>query len=163
MDSRQSFLAGMVTTAAVVMFYMENIFESPTTYDVKVKYVEVEIPAKKPNFTDEVKTINSSLNNSKRLLNCNENELEGRIEKLLKDKKELENQVKRNKSLGLLQDLDSYLSESKFIDDISVISMMTQAESIEELKDLGSALINKISKGAVVLGGMNEKPILLIC
>ena len=58
---------------------------------------------------------------------------------------------------------DSYLSDSKFIDDISVISIMTQAESIEELKDLGSALINKISKGAVVLGGMNEKPMLLIC
>ena len=51
----------------------------------------------------------------------------------------------------------------KFIDDISVISIMTQAESLEELKDLGSALINKISKGAVVLGGMNEKPMLLIC
>ena len=65
MSSRQSFLAGMVTTAAVVMFYMENIFESPTTYDVKVKYVEVEIPAKKPNFTEEVKTISSTLNKSK--------------------------------------------------------------------------------------------------
>jgi len=65
MNSRQSFLAGMVTTAAVVMFYMENIFETPTVYDVKTKYVEVEIPAKKPNFTDEVKTINSSLNKSK--------------------------------------------------------------------------------------------------
>ena len=112
---------------------------------------------------ERIQKMSSSLNNSKRLLNCNEDELEGRIEKLLKDKKELENQVKRNKSVGLLQDLDSYLSESKFIDDISVISIMTQAESIEELKDLGSALINKISKGAVVLGGMNEKPILLIC
>tara|TARA_R100000388_G_scaffold88460_1_gene68789 strand:+ start:1111 stop:1686 length:576 start_codon:yes stop_codon:yes gene_type:complete len=65
MNSRQSFLAGIVTTAAVVMFYMENIFDSPTVYDVKTKYVEVEIPAKKPNFTDEVKTINSSLNKSK--------------------------------------------------------------------------------------------------
>ena len=65
MDSRQSFLAGMVTTAAVVMFYMENIFETPTVYDVKTKYVEVEIPAKKPNFAEEVKTISSSLNKSK--------------------------------------------------------------------------------------------------
>ena len=65
MNSRQSFLAGMVTTAAVVMFYMENIFESPTVYDVKTKYVEVEIPAKKPNFTEEVKTISSTLNKSK--------------------------------------------------------------------------------------------------
>ena len=65
MDSRQSFLAGMVTTAAVVMFYMENIFETPTVYDVKTKYVEVEIPAKKPNFTEEVKTISSTLNKSK--------------------------------------------------------------------------------------------------
>ena len=112
---------------------------------------------------EHIQKMSSSLNNSKRLLNCNEDELEGRIEKLLKDKKELENQVKRNKSVGLLHDLDSYLSDSKFIDDISVISIMTQAESIEELKDLGSALINKISKGAVVLGGMNEKPMLLIC
>ena len=65
MNSRQSFLAGMVTTAAVVMFYMENIFETPTVYDVKTKYVEVEIPAKKPNFVEEVKTISSSLNKSK--------------------------------------------------------------------------------------------------
>ena len=65
MNSRQSFLAGMATTAAVVMFYMENIFETPTVYDVKTKYVEVEIPAKKPNFTEEVKTISSSLNKSK--------------------------------------------------------------------------------------------------
>ena len=65
MNSRQSFLAGIVTTTAVVMFYMENIFDSPTVYDVKTKYVEVEIPARKPNFTDEVKTINSSLNKSK--------------------------------------------------------------------------------------------------
>ena len=60
MNSRQSFLAGMVTTAAVVMFYMENIFETPTVYDVKTKYVEVEIPAKKPNFAEEVKTISCS-------------------------------------------------------------------------------------------------------
>ena len=65
MNTRQSFLAGIVTTAAVVMFYMENIFDSPAVYDVKTKYVEVEIPAKKPNFTDEVMTINSSLNKSK--------------------------------------------------------------------------------------------------
>tara|TARA_B100000965_G_scaffold28299_1_gene20969 strand:- start:2563 stop:3138 length:576 start_codon:yes stop_codon:yes gene_type:complete len=65
MNSRQSFLAGMLTTAAVVMYYMENIYDVPAVYDVKVKYVEVEIPAKKPNFTDEVKTINSSLNKSK--------------------------------------------------------------------------------------------------
>jgi len=112
---------------------------------------------------EHIQKMSSSINNSKRLLNCNQDELEGRIEKLLKDKKELENQVKRNKSVGLLQDLDSYLSASKFIDDISVISIMTQAESIDELKDLGSTLINKISKGALVLGGMNEKPILLIC
>ena len=65
MNSRQSFLAGMLTTAAVVMYYMENIYEVPAVYDVKTTYVEVEIPAKKPNFTDEVKTINSSLNESK--------------------------------------------------------------------------------------------------
>ena len=65
MNSRQSFLAGMLTAAAVVMYYMENIYEVPAVYDVKTTYVEVEIPAKKPNFTDEVKTINSSLNKSK--------------------------------------------------------------------------------------------------
>ena len=47
MNSRQSFLAGMLTTAAVVMYYMENIYEVPAVYDVKTTYVEVEIPAKK--------------------------------------------------------------------------------------------------------------------
>ncbi len=65
MNSRQSFLAGMLTTAAVVMYYMENIYEVPAVYDVKTTYVEVEIPAKKPNFTEEVKTISSTLNKSK--------------------------------------------------------------------------------------------------
>ncbi len=64
-NKRQAFLAGMLTTMAVVVWYMEVVYESPTFYDVQTTFVEVEIPAKKPVFEEEVKTISSTLNKSK--------------------------------------------------------------------------------------------------
>ena len=62
MIHKQSYL--LVTTAAAVMFYME-VIHSPLVIE-RPKYIEVEIPAIKPDFYDEaVELRHSSLSTSK--------------------------------------------------------------------------------------------------
>ena len=65
MIHKQSYLLGVVTTAAAVMFYMELIHE-PTCVE-KNTYVEVSVPHKKPDFTSDAMSLNniSTLNESK--------------------------------------------------------------------------------------------------
>lgn len=48
MSHKQSYMLGVVTCAAVVMFYMENIYTTPIVE--KIKYVEVHVPMSKPDF-----------------------------------------------------------------------------------------------------------------
>ena len=51
MIHKQSYLLGLFTAAAAVMFYME-VIHSPIVIE-RPKYIEVEIPAIKPDFYDE--------------------------------------------------------------------------------------------------------------
>ena len=64
MIHKQSYILGMLTTVAIVMFYME-VIHSPAVVE-RPKYVEVEIPAIRPNFHDEALELkHSSLGKSK--------------------------------------------------------------------------------------------------
>ena len=64
MIHKQSYLLGLFTAAAAVMFYME-VIHSPAVIE-RPKYIEVEIPAIKPDFYDEaVELKHSSLGTSK--------------------------------------------------------------------------------------------------
>ena len=65
MNHKQSYLLGVVTCAAVVMFYMENIYTTPIVE--KIKYVEVHVPMSKPDFKTEATSVSrySTLNQSK--------------------------------------------------------------------------------------------------
>jgi len=65
MIHKQSYLLGLLTTAAVVVLYMEWI-HSPSIVE-RPKYIEVEIPAIKPNFYDEAMELSrhSTLGTSK--------------------------------------------------------------------------------------------------
>ena len=64
MIHKQSYLLGLFTAAAAVMFYME-VIHSPLVIE-RPKYIEVEIPAIKPDFYDEaVELRHSSLSTSK--------------------------------------------------------------------------------------------------
>ena len=68
MSHKQSYMLGVVTCAAVVMFYME-VFYNPPMIE-KNNYVEVNVPSNKPDFQLEAKKVlhfkwKSALNPSK--------------------------------------------------------------------------------------------------
>ena len=64
MIDKTSYILGILTTATVVVLYMELI-HSPAVVE-RNKYIEVEIPAIKPNFYDEaIELKHSSLGTSK--------------------------------------------------------------------------------------------------
>ena len=65
MSHKQSYMLGVVTCAAAVMFYMEVIHRTPIIE--KTKYVEVHVPMSKPDFKKEAKSVlrYSTLNESK--------------------------------------------------------------------------------------------------
>jgi len=65
MNHKQSYLLGVVTCAAVVMFYME-VFYSPPVIE-RNNYVEVSVPSNKPDFRLDAKSLSktSTLNRSK--------------------------------------------------------------------------------------------------
>ena len=64
MIDKKSYILGLLTTTIAVVFYMEFI-HSPAVVE-RNKYIEVEIPAIKPNFYDEaIELKHSSLGTSK--------------------------------------------------------------------------------------------------
>ncbi len=63
MNNKQSYMLGVLSCAITVVIYMENFYN--TTIIEKPTYIEVNIPTSKPDFNQEVKDINSSLNKSK--------------------------------------------------------------------------------------------------
>ena len=58
MIDKTSYILGILTTAAAVVFYMELI-HSPAVVE-RNKYIEVEIPAIKPDFYDEAMELRHS-------------------------------------------------------------------------------------------------------
>ena len=103
-----------------------------------------------------------SVEDLRSLLGCSKDEIILRIKKLISEKKELEKEIKNSRSENLNENIDSFISSSKKIGKHSIIIQMTALKSINELKDLGNIIINKINSGIIVLGAMGDKPTLLI-
>jgi len=109
-----------------------------------------------------MQNLSYSIEGLRSLLNCSKDEIILRIKKLMSEKKELEKEIKNSRSKNLNENIDSFISSSKKIGIHSIIIQKTALTSIDELKDLGNIIINKIDSGIIVLGAMGDKPILLI-
>ena len=109
-----------------------------------------------------MQNLSYSIEGLRSLLNCSKDEIILRIKKLMSEKKELEKEIKNSRSKNLNENIDSFISSSKKIGIHSIIIQKTALTSIDELKDLGNIIINKIGSGIIVLGAMGDKPILLI-
>tara|TARA_B100000131_G_scaffold282341_1_gene289489 strand:- start:1053 stop:1631 length:579 start_codon:yes stop_codon:yes gene_type:complete len=64
-NPKTTFIMGILTAFAAVVFYMENMYEVPIKTVVRKIDNLVEIEKPKPNFSDDAEQINSSLNKSK--------------------------------------------------------------------------------------------------
>ena len=99
------------------------------------------------------------LENVKLQLKCNIDTVSDRVDKLLNDKKILEKQIKHHKKSNSPTSYESIIKEAIQCDDSKLMSAFTDLIDMNELKDYGNSLLNKIKSGVVVLGAIiNEKP-----
>ena len=95
-------------------------------------------------------------------LNCETNLVIDRVKQLVLQKKELEKKMKKQKKAGNAFDVNKIMDQSKTVSDIKVVAHMTDANSIDELKDLGDALLNSMKSGVGVLGAEGDKPMIVV-
>ena len=95
-------------------------------------------------------------------LNCETNLVIDRIKQLVLQKKELEKKIKKQKKVGNAFDVNKIMDQSKTISNIKVVAHMTDANSIDELKNLGDTLLNSMKSGVGVLGAEGDKPMIVV-
>ncbi len=95
-------------------------------------------------------------------LNCSVDQLSERVSKLLSQKKTLEKELKQRKKTGSAFNVKSLVEKGQSIGDHNVVVNMTEAGSMDELKDLGDALLSGLKSGVGVLGAEGEKPMLVV-
>ena len=95
-------------------------------------------------------------------LNCSLEQLDERVGQLLSKKKSLEKELKQRKKTGSAFNVKSLVDGGQSLGDHTVVVQMTEAGSMDELKDLGDALLNGLKSGVGVLGAEGEKPMLVV-
>mgnify|MGYP001397003700 CR=1 FL=1 len=103
-----------------------------------------------------------ALNNIKSKLNCSLDSISDRIDQLISEKKSLEKDLKNKRKLSSSFNIDSAIKKGHAYNDITIVTELTDASSIDDLKDFGNALAQKLDKGVGVLGATLEKPSLVV-
>ena len=116
-----------------------------------------------PKAVEHVQKNYAILDSIKSQLNCNIEKAPEYLDKLVKDKKALEKKIKQNKKSNSSLNLESIVKDSITLGDSELIITMTDVSIMDELKDLGNAILNKIDSGIAVLGSIvNDKPSMVI-
>ncbi len=116
-----------------------------------------------PKAVEYVQANYAILDNVKSQLKCNFETVSERIDRLLNDKKELEKKIKQQKKSNSSISFENISKEATIKDGSSLISIMTDANDIDELKDFGNYLLNKIDSAIAILGAMiNDKPSIVV-
>ncbi len=97
------------------------------------------------------------------LLRCREDEIENRVEKLIEERRNLEKKVKDAQKFSADGDMDAMLNKAVRINDIQVVVSKIKAGSVEELRNLGDHLRNRLKSGVGVLGAEMDGKVQLLC
>ena len=116
-----------------------------------------------PKAVEHVQKNYAILDSIKSQLNCNIEKAPEYLDKLVKDKKVLEKKIKQQKKSNSTVNLESIVKDSITLGDSELIIAMTDVSIMDELKDLGNDILNKIDSGIAVLGSIvNNKPSMVI-
>lgn len=97
------------------------------------------------------------------LLNCEVTELPQRVALLATEKHELEKQVKALQFHQTAASLENLITEAEKVADFKVVSSVIQVSGMDELKDAGSALVDKLGSGVGVLGAVMDGAPYVVC
>jgi len=103
------------------------------------------------------------LDRMKTLLRCKEEELETRIQALLDERKELEKRMKKAQQTSSASDLDVLLAKSGEVSGIRVVASAIDVSGVDELRNLGDALRERIRSGVGVLGTLIDGKVQFLC
>ncbi|MDP6340196.1 MAG: alanine--tRNA ligase [Candidatus Marinimicrobia bacterium] len=115
-----------------------------------------------PKAVEYVQTQAAALEAVQSQLNCGTDMVVERVDQLLTQKKELEKELKQRRKTGAAFNVKALVDSGEKVGDYSVVVQMTDAGSLDELKDLGDTLLGGLKSGVGVLGADGDKPMAVV-
>ena len=97
------------------------------------------------------------------LLKSGPNDIPERIEKLLKENKELAREITNLKSKGKDDSIDDYLKDIQTINNIKVLPIKVDLEDAKDMRDIADKLRVKMGSGITVVGSATGGNVKLLC
>ena len=97
------------------------------------------------------------------ILGAKADDINTRVDHLIKQKKELEKQLKRKKETSSTFNPKTILEKGAMVANHNVVTAIVSADSMEELKEMGDVLLNALPSGIGILGtDAGDKPFAVI-
>ena len=107
--------------------------------------------------------VENELKKAANLLKSNPSELSERVEKLVKNQKEMEKELETFKSRLAAKDSADLLSQAKEIGGIKVLTAAVNAPDAKTLRDFGDKLRDRLQSGIILIGSRAEGKAMLLC
>ncbi len=91
------------------------------------------------------------------------NELSARYEQLLEEKLQLEKEIAKLKLQEKIKEIDSFIINKRQIDGFAVVSGVINVDNLDQLKELGDVLREKLRNGVGLLASTFENKVSLVC
>ena len=98
-----------------------------------------------------------------KLLKCQRDELEERIQAFIEDRKEIERKYKKLQKSSAVSDSDDLLQKAVPVDDFRVISTSIEIDSVDHLRTVGDRVREKLDSGVGIFGAVLEGKVHFIC
>ena len=96
-------------------------------------------------------------------MNASVEELPGRVETLLQDKRRLEAELKRLKKSERSGDAKALLDKTTMVNGVNVVSSQVEVDSMEELRGIADSLRKEMNKGVAVIAAVIDGKASLLC
>lgn len=90
-------------------------------------------------------------------------ELSEKYEQLLEEKLQLEKEVARLRLQEKVKEIDSFITNKKQIDGFAVVSGIVNVDNMDQLKELGDVLRDKLKSGVGLLASTFENKVSFVC
>jgi len=107
--------------------------------------------------------VENELKKAAHLLKANPSELSERVEKLVKNQKEMEKELDTFKSRLAAKDSADLLGQAKEVKGIKVLTAAVNAPDAKTLRDFGDKLRDRLQSGIILIGCRAEGKAMLLC
>ncbi len=112
---------------------------------------------------NHARQVENELRKAATLIKANPSELSDRVEKLIKNQRELEKELDTLKSRLAAKDSADLLSQTKEIKGIKVLTAAVNAPDAKTLRDFGDKLRDRLQSGIILIGSKAEGKAMLLC